>query len=143
MSLYFVNLQIQELERLVDVTKLRIDQKKEEIERLVQAKSELLDYQGEFQTNEFRLKEPELTTTTWHGKLASAFDSFRESDLISSYREIYQTQLNEVLSDIDEKINQLKQEISRLEDNLNSYRRQLDGLYAWKKNLLKQRSNAN
>ncbi|MEJ9282358.1 MULTISPECIES: YwqH-like family protein [Ureibacillus] len=129
MSLSYVNSQIQYYNHLISLTNVSIGNKEEKIQRLKNVKSELLDIKGEFSNYERRTKEPEFTSTTWHGKLATEFHSFRLGDLVSNYRYLYQNQLSDIVSKIETKINDLNQQIQNLKEDINKYENRRSDLY--------------
>ena len=138
MSLAWVNSQISSTRRSIEILNSQLDKREEELERLQKASSELSDIQGDFQQNEKLVTLPDLTTTTWHGNLASKYDQFREGELLSSYRELYQGQLGRVLSDISAKISEIQNRIKTLEADIAALERQLRYLYALKEDILEE-----
>ncbi|MBD7943131.1 DUF5082 domain-containing protein [Psychrobacillus sp. AK 1817] len=91
-----------------------IAKKEEEIRRLNECQSSLTGKQSEFTSNEPKCMEPELTTTTWYGTLATAFDEIRESGIKAPYQEIIGTQFSAVFSAISAKIAEIQAEIAAL-----------------------------
>lgn len=138
MSLQYVNSQINKVTNTIAATNYLIQQKEEEIQRLQKTKSELFNHKNDFQANEYRLKKPVLTKSTWHGELATAFDNFRHQDLVSSYRNLYITQLGRIIVDVERKIQELRSDMMRLQNEVSSLRRQLNQLYVWKRELIRQ-----
>lgn len=92
-----------------------IAEKREQIRRLNVCQGELQGKQGEFQQNEPKCMEPELTLKTWHGNLATAFDEIREAGIKSPYQEVSGTQFDAAYSAISAKIASLEAEIASLE----------------------------
>ncbi|GGB50003.1 DUF5082 domain-containing protein [Virgibacillus dakarensis] len=109
---------------------LQLGAKREEMERLNQASSELLDCQGDFHAKKPLCLKPELTVTTWYGELADNFDTLREDELYGSYVEISDEQLDEAISKLEAKIQEVKQEIQSLEASIAAQRAMLASLYA-------------
>ncbi|MCU9613235.1 DUF5082 domain-containing protein [Caldibacillus lycopersici] len=129
MSLASINAQIRSTKNTIYYLNGQLDLRQEELRRLQQAQSKLNDYKSEFQHNEHFILEPKLTAKTWHGQLATDYDSFREGDLLSSYKNIYQTQLGSVLSEISSEIRALQNKIEQLEASIESNERRLSDLY--------------
>lgn len=81
------------------------------INRLNECQSSLTGKQGEFQANEPKCMEPELTPTTWHGTLATAFDQIREAGIHQPYLDIIGSQFGDVFTAITAKIAELQAEM--------------------------------
>ncbi|MER2008962.1 MAG: DUF5082 family protein [Psychrobacillus sp.] len=90
---------------------MKLAEVKAKIARLNACQASLTGKQGEFQSNEPKCKEPELTPTTWHGTLATAFDDIRESGIRQPYLEIIGTQFSAVFDAITAKLLELQAEI--------------------------------
>ena len=58
--------------------------------------------------------KPELTPTTWHGTLATAFDQIREAGIHQPYLEIIGTQFSAVFEAIATKIEELTLEMASI-----------------------------
>ena len=84
-----------------------------ELARVNTCKTELSGLQNEFFLNQRLVKDPSLTATTWNGVLANKFEDIRE-DLHFSYQDISQTQLNSVLTAVENKIEWLIDEIESI-----------------------------
>jgi paraquat-inducible protein B len=95
----------------------QLSEKKEQLIRLKNCVSKLDGLQTEFIQQQKLVKDPELTSTTWHGTLADKFENIRE-DLSFSYKDISQTQLNNVLTTIENKIESLQAEIQSLQNSI-------------------------
>ncbi len=89
--------------------------KKEDLQRLTACQSSLQGKQSEFNTNEPKCLEPELTATTWQGTHADKFDDIRESGIHTSYVDISGSQFSNVFSAISAKISELIAEIASIE----------------------------
>ncbi|EMR07766.1 hypothetical protein C772_00094 [Bhargavaea cecembensis DSE10] len=92
-----------------------IELKRQQIRRLNTCQGELQGKQGEFQQNEPKCMEPELTTKTWHGNLATAFDEIRETGIKTPYQDVSGPQFDAAYSAISAKIAELEAEIASLE----------------------------
>ncbi|MEK3934615.1 DUF5082 family protein [Sporosarcina sp. FSL W7-1349] len=86
-----------------------------EVARLQACQANLESKQGEFQQNEGKCLEPELTLTTWHGKHASDFDDIRDADIHASYLELSGDQFTKVFDAIAAKIAELQAEIVQIQ----------------------------
>lgn len=109
---------------------LQLDMKREELNRLSQALSELSNCQGDFHAKKTLCLEPELTSSSWYGELASDFDSLRENDVQGSYIEISDVQMDDAISMLEAKIQEVKQEIQILESSITAQQTMLSSLYA-------------
>lgn len=89
--------------------------KQSDLLRLESCNSNLQTKQGEFTENEPLMTEPPLTTTTWHGNWAQAFDDIRENGILASYIEIETTQFSAAFEALAEKIKEIKEEIERIQ----------------------------
>ncbi|MEW9677684.1 DUF5082 family protein [Lentibacillus sp. L22] len=110
--------------------RLQLEAKREELERLNRALSELSDCQNDFHTKKPLCLKPELTATTWFGEWADDFDSIRENELQESYVEISDEQLDDAISKLEAKIQEIKLEIQSLEASIAAQRTIIAGLYA-------------
>lgn len=90
---------------------MKLAEVKAKITRLNACQASLTGKQGEFQSNEPKCMDPELTPTTWHGTLATAFDEIREAGIHQPYLEIIGTQFGAVFAAIAAKIAELQAEI--------------------------------
>lgn len=89
--------------------------KEREVERLQECRSSLEGKQGEFNDNEPKCLEPELTLKTWHGNHASDFDDIRDAGIHTPYLEIAGEQFQKVYDKIADKIASLQAEIAELQ----------------------------
>lgn len=88
--------------------------KKQQVEKLKTCKNKLDGLQGEFLQNERLVTDPQLSSKTWHGTLATDFNEVREN-LGTAYKDLSHTQLNTALTTIENKIISLQSEITSLE----------------------------
>ncbi|WP_019240851.1 MULTISPECIES: YwqH-like family protein [Bacillus] len=93
-------------------------QKEMELQRLQNCSNQLNAHQQEFIHYERNVKEPELTPTTWHGKLATTFEQLRNDGMLTSYRDISYNQFADVFTRIAEKIQQLQNEIVSIKQTI-------------------------
>ena len=91
-----------------------LHKKQEELKRLIECQGSLSEKQAQFNENEHKCLEPELTTTTWFGTLATSFDDIREAGIHASYLEITGAQFSAVFSAISNKITSLIAEIESI-----------------------------
>jgi len=92
----------------------QLTEKKEQVTRLESSIRELEEIQSEFVHNRNFIEAPELSSHTWKGQLANAFNEVRE-DISLSYRDLYQMQLTESINIIENKIIALYSEIQALQ----------------------------
>ncbi|WP_240793334.1 YwqH-like family protein [Psychrobacillus vulpis] len=92
--------------------------KQEELRRLIECQSSLSEKQSQFNENEHKCLEPELTATTWYGTLATSFDEIREAGIHTSYLEIAGAQFSAVFSAISNKIASLNAEIESIKQTI-------------------------
>ena len=84
-----------------------------ELARVTTCQTELNGLENEFFLNEKLVKSPELSASTWYGALANKFEDIRD-DLGLTYKDISQTQLNTILTAVENKIEWLKNEIESI-----------------------------
>ncbi|HJF31855.1 MAG TPA: DUF5082 domain-containing protein [Sporosarcina psychrophila] len=96
----------------------QLRKKQEEVRRLIECQSTLQRKQSEFQSNEQKCLEPELSARTWHGTLATAFQDIREAGIHTPFMEIAGAQFMTVFTAITDKINSLNAEIASLEQTI-------------------------
>ena len=94
--------------------------KKEDLQRLTACQASLSGKQSEFNANENKCLEPELTATTWQGTHANKFDDIRESGIHASYVDISGNQFSNVFSAISTRISELHTEIASIEQTIAS-----------------------
>lgn len=95
-----------------------LHKKQEELRRLNECQGSLSEKQAQFYQNEHKCLEPELTTTTWFGTLATSFDDIREAGIHTSYLEIAGAQFSAVFSAISNKITSLIAEIESIQHTI-------------------------
>jgi prefoldin subunit 5 len=95
----------------------QLTEKKEQVNRLESSIRELEKIQNEFVHNRHSINDPELSSHTWKGQLANAFQEYRE-DLSLSYRDLYQLQLSEAITIFENKVTTLHYEIQTLQYNI-------------------------
>ena len=99
-----------------------LKKKQEDLRRLIACQTTLTGKQSEFQSHEQKCLQPELSATTWHGTLATAFQDIREAGIHTPYLEIVGTQFTNVFTAITDKINALIAEIASIEATIASLR---------------------
>ncbi|KZE38549.1 hypothetical protein AV656_06480 [Bhargavaea cecembensis] len=100
---------------MISYYQMLMEEKRQQIRRLNSCRGELQGKQGEFQQNELKCMEPELTPKTWHGNLASAFDEIRETGIKTPYQDVSGPQFDAAYTAISVKIGELEAEIASLE----------------------------
>lgn len=98
--------------------RLQLEKKREELERLNQALSDLSDCQDDFHEKKHLCLEPELEKTTWYGALANDFDSLREGEVQTNYVGVYKEQIDDAIAAVEAKIEEVKQAIDSLETSI-------------------------
>jgi hypothetical protein len=93
----------------------QLHKKQDEVRRLNACKASLSGKQSEFNENEYKCTEPELSASTWHGSLATAFDEIRDSGIHTSYIEIAGSQFTSVYNAISDKLSSLNTEIESIQ----------------------------
>lgn len=93
---------------------MRLAEVEKKITRLNECQTSLTGKQSEFQSNEPKCMKPELTPTTWHGTLATAFDDIREAGIHQPYLEIIGSQFSAVFTAIATKIAELQIEMASI-----------------------------
>lgn len=99
---------------------MHLDQKRDDVRRLKNARSRLMDDQLEVHQRINVLLRPELPVIAWRGERAEAFQSFRTGPFISSYENISITQINDVLGRINSEIMAIEGAISSLQGEIAS-----------------------
>ncbi|MDQ0272728.1 YwqH-like family protein [Cytobacillus purgationiresistens] len=79
----------------------------EKIQRLRQSKNNITHEQGELWAHKRLISEPELSSSTWDGKHAAEFMNIR-ANIEQSYTSINSQQVEDIFSDIEQKIAQLE-----------------------------------
>ncbi|KAA0565855.1 DUF5082 domain-containing protein [Bacillus sp. CH30_1T] len=92
----------------------QLHEKKEQLIRLKNAYSSVNQLQGEFLRHQTSITHPELTSSTWQGTLARKFIEVRE-DVILSYKDMSQTQMDTAIMSIEDKISSIRSQIQSLE----------------------------
>lgn len=92
----------------------QIGEKRKQLERLRTSKTNMNQLQGEFNQYTQKVKQPELSTTTWQGTRANEFEEVREQ-FNEAYRDISQSQMDSAITSIESKISSLEVEIAALE----------------------------
>lgn len=93
----------------------QLQKKEEEVRRLNACNSSLSGKQSQFNENEHKCMEPELSASTWQGSLATAFDEIRDSGIHTSYLEIAGSQFISVNNAISVKLSSLLTEIESIQ----------------------------
>lgn len=125
---YEISNQITILQSSIYATNQQLIQKRDELERLRKTRSQLMNYQEEFQYNQKLCNNPELSAHTWNGQLATEFHTFRSGDIQSSYQSISNRQLNGSLNQLDDKIQEIEMMIGDLHDNYVSQNSRMSNL---------------
>ncbi|MCM3761162.1 DUF5082 domain-containing protein [Alkalihalobacillus oceani] len=92
----------------------RLRQKQEELSRLRICQNELNSCRQDFYSQETICLEPELSSNTWAGTLAQAFENIREGAIVPSYQDIHTNQFSHILQLVANKITRTEQEIAAI-----------------------------
>ncbi|MBU5465333.1 DUF5082 domain-containing protein [Virgibacillus sp. MSJ-26] len=106
--------------------KFKLENKRKELQRLEDALSDLERNKNKFIDNYYLCREPEFTRQTLHGDNADNVNNIRENELLVNYVEIYYNQLGHAETKISDKITEVNQEITDLENRI----RTLEASYA-------------
>lgn len=112
--------QIYHLQSSVQTMHSLLGQKEADLRRLKSARSKLLSDQEELHRRANTIQKPELPSNPWRGELAKVFQSFRQGELLSSYKEIGTIQLNNVLDRLEQEIITIEQSITNIERQIAS-----------------------
>jgi hypothetical protein len=93
----------------------QLHKKQEEVRRLNACNTTLSGKQSQFNENEYKCTEPELSASTWQGSLATAFDEIRDSGIHTPYVEIAGSQFTSVYNSISVKLSSLITEIESIQ----------------------------
>jgi hypothetical protein len=99
--------------------------KQEQLDRLHRCETKLNQCIQEFAQYEFLCIEPSLSPDTWNGSLANQFNEIRTENIQSSYRDIEHRQFNSILQLLNEKMNQIQEEITSLKHSISSMETEL------------------
>ncbi|WP_343271331.1 YwqH-like family protein [Lentibacillus songyuanensis] len=112
---YGIDNQITTLQSATYSTNQQLIQKRDDLERLKTTFKQVENYQEEFQINQRYCFEPELTVHTWNGQQASQFQDFRHQDLQESYQSIVQRQFEHIISQLADKMEEIRVSIGDLQ----------------------------
>lgn len=129
-SLYAINREIAALQSSIYSFNTQIQQKRDDLERLENVRNRLMSCQQEFTRHERLCLSPELSPNTWYGQLAMNFQHVREGRLKVNYRYLMNTQLEDCLQKIAERIEMIKQAIANLAEKVSYNNSKLYDLYA-------------
>lgn len=119
-SLASINTQLLEVERHMNAANLRLDEKRKKLERLGSALAKLDASKSDYFDNYGLCLEPEFSPKTFHGNNADDLDTLKSDELLVSYVALYYGQINEVKETIDDKVEELTQDIATLESSISS-----------------------
>ena len=93
----------------------QLQKKEEEVRRLNSCNTSLSGKKSQFNENEHKCTDPELSASTWQGSLATAFDEIRDSGIHTSFLEIAGSQFTSVYNAISIKLSSLITEIESIQ----------------------------
>jgi len=129
-AVYYIDSQISTVQWTINSLNVRLQEKQENLTRLKQALSRLLNCEGEFHYNRGVCLDPSLSKKTWNGSMANDFDVFKQRELQGSYHTIKDRDLQTVISKVEAEIVKIKQEIFSLESSQASQRSRMNDLYS-------------
>ncbi|TXL66721.1 DUF5082 domain-containing protein [Cerasibacillus terrae] len=88
--------QIGAADQQIAMTKLKLEEKKEELRRLKAARTELATVKSDFLSKKRICLEPNFTSKTFHGENSNTYDDFREGELEVSFETIPNDQVTTV-----------------------------------------------
>ncbi|RKQ34723.1 YwqH-like family protein [Oceanobacillus halophilus] len=128
-SLFFINSQINSIHYSIHVMNQRLEQKRNDLQRLNTASTQLSNCKSEFINQKDLCLKPELMANSWHGQLANNFDTYRQSELQVSYLTLPNEQLANTISQLEDKISEIRAEIESLQSGIASHNSRLHSLY--------------
>lgn len=119
-DLYSINTELMEMQRLIGSYQLQISNKRENINRLENALTELELIRDDFGETEDECSKPAFTSKTFHGNQAKNVTSLKNEQLKYSFTMIPGEQITKAAEKIREKIKLLQEEIGSLQSNISS-----------------------
>ncbi|WP_338778780.1 DUF5082 family protein [Metabacillus sp. FJAT-52054] len=89
----------------------------DKVKRLQSASNNISEDQRDFIQNKKQLNQPELSTQIWNGKRADQFQEFREK-MAGEYNELSSTDTNEILNEIESKIDYYQDQMNALQHSI-------------------------
>ncbi|WLR41392.1 DUF5082 family protein [Bacillus carboniphilus] len=102
-----------------------LSEKQQHLIRLKKTVTQLEQIQNEFRYNQKLIDAPDLSSQTWKGNLANQFLNIRD-ELVDSYNQLSQTDLNHAIDDIENKIADIKRNIHSLEIKIDRERERIE-----------------
>lgn len=115
-----INSELNRLQHSMYLSNVDLQAKQEYVERLNLTLNSVDGKLGDFQANERLCKQPECSKQTFHGNNADGVEKLRDGDLVPSYQDIVNAQLNGKKDQIQAKISELEGDISGLSGSINS-----------------------
>ncbi|MBP1970606.1 prefoldin subunit 5 [Virgibacillus natechei] len=131
-DLYSINTELKEVKRLVGSYQFQISNKREDLDRLERALTELELTKGDYYETEDECSKPEFTPKTFHGDQAKGLTSLKEEELRPSFALISEEQITKAVEKIREQIKLLQEQIGNLGSSITSLESQQRSLNARK-----------
>src|SRR5690625_3112090 len=128
-SLYYINQRIENVEVQLLSTYDKMYERSEQLGRMREAKEKFLEVRTDLILERSRCREPEFTPSTFYGSQATKINQLRENDVEESYFDITNEQMLEVLSQMDDTIERLSEEIRELNNQIVSLKNDRDLLF--------------
>lgn len=107
--------QMEGIRAKINMVEERIEDKKEELQRLEDALADLGSNKSDFLEKKKLCLEPEFTTQTFHGDNADNVDDVREDGVKVNFIAIPEDQISNAETEVSDQIDIVEQEISDLE----------------------------
>lgn len=114
-----INTQIANIDMKMDSLFSEIEDKQEKKMRLKEAQTELIALRKDFFGQRNMCLEPEFSSKTFHGNQSDNYHTYRRMQLKESFKDISNTQILDALAKLQEKINELQDEVIGIVDEHN------------------------
>lgn len=128
MSLTSIDSQIRSVQSSIDGLSSQVIRKQEEVRQLERAIAEISGLQGDYEESRKYWQDIDLTAKTWNGKLADEFDSFRNGEMLASFRDVSHDEVQRVLDALEQAKGMLVAEIDTCQMQMASKQSSLDRL---------------
>ncbi|PLR79050.1 hypothetical protein CU633_02370 [Bacillus sp. V3-13] len=113
-----------------------IQQKREQLDRLLACERQLFNLHGELQSLLPSTRRPELHPQNWSGSNAEDFENIRNEAIVNNFHQLVNNQYTNLEQTLDHKISQIRNEISSLESQASNQRSRLSRLESQRKEML-------
>ncbi|WP_078577700.1 hypothetical protein [Salipaludibacillus agaradhaerens] len=118
LDLYRINRDLMVMQGAMNSANSRLAGKKEELERLEKALTDLKGNKTDFKGQKDMCLDPEFTAQTLHVKNARQLDDLKKGDIQASFVGIPNEQISQAESDLSAQVTAIKQEIGSIESNI-------------------------